>query len=51
MATNGIVGRERERETCTHKDTKSVKLGRLRSARLICPDPNATKLDMQSLQR
>jgi hypothetical protein len=42
---------EREREVPAHnKDTKSAKLERLRSARLIRCDPRATKLDMQRLQ-
>jgi hypothetical protein len=51
-ASNSITKREREREKPPHnKDTKSVKLERLRSARLIRHDSKAMKLYMQRLQR
>jgi hypothetical protein len=49
-AINGIAGRERGKPT-HNKDTTKVKLERLRSARLIRHDPDATKLDMQRLQK
>jgi hypothetical protein len=47
MDAIGIAGRERG--TCTHTDIKSIKLERLRLARLIRRDPKATKLDMQMI--
>jgi hypothetical protein len=53
-AANDIArrGRETEREKpADNKDTKSAKLERLRSARLIYCDPKVMKLDMQRLQR
>jgi hypothetical protein len=40
-ATNGNVGREREKKTAHNTETKSAKLERLRSARLIHRDLNA----------
>jgi hypothetical protein len=43
--------RERERKPAHNKDTKSAKLERLCSARLIHHDPKAMKLDMQRLQK
>jgi hypothetical protein len=50
-AINDITGRESEREKPAHnKDTKSAKVERLRSARLIRRDPKAMKLDVQRLQ-
>jgi hypothetical protein len=54
-ATNGITGREREREIerekpAHNKDTKSAKVERLCSARLIRRDSKAAKLDMKRLQ-
>jgi hypothetical protein len=43
MATNGIAGRERERERPAHNtETKSAKLEQLHSTRLIYHDPKAT---------
>jgi hypothetical protein len=43
-ATNGITGREREREKPAHNTgTKSAKLEQLRSARLIRCNPKAMK--------
>jgi hypothetical protein len=42
-AANGNAGREREREKSAHNtETKSVKLERLRSTRLIRRDPKVT---------
>jgi hypothetical protein len=49
MAANGIAGRKREK-SAHNKDTKNVKLERLRSARLIYHDMRVMKLDMQRLQ-
>jgi hypothetical protein len=48
--TNSIAENEKEIETCTHKDTKSGMLERLRSVRLICHDLETIKLDIQRLQ-
>jgi hypothetical protein len=49
IAANSLTGRVIE--TYTYTDKKCAKLERLWSARLIRRDPNATKLDMQRLQR
>jgi hypothetical protein len=45
----GIAGKRRKLLTCTQETTRA-KLERLRSARLIRRDPEATKLDMHRLQ-